>query len=205
MSDLCTHLHSCRHPFVGMSAFLSRQTLPNSGSTLAGPDGYFHQRTGVKQSYGQAGWSIASPPSPTHSPATAESGMIVFSSPTHILHMNGQARSLMALFGEWHGSWALPTHESMPSILMEFCREVMEELQGRIDAHDWAQFEMRRVCHMVTPPLLLRGFGVPDSASQHPRVVLTLQRLVPSAHPAAVEDISATFSEPTTFSSCANS
>ncbi len=115
--------------------------------------------------------------------------MIVFSSPTHIL-MNGQARSLMALFGESRGSRILPTHESMPSILTEFCREVMEELQGRIGARDWAQFEMRRVCHMVTPPLLLRGFGVPDSASQHPRIVLTLQSLIPSEHPLAVADAS---------------
>jgi hypothetical protein len=127
--------------------------------------------------------------------------MIVFSSPTHILQMNGQARSLMALFGESRNAWTLPVHESMPSILTEFCRDVLEQFRGRIDAHDWAQFEMRRVCHMVTPPLLIRGFGVPDSARQNPRVVLTLQRLGPAEHHSSVEDTLDTIPQRTTFSS----
>jgi hypothetical protein len=159
----------------------------------------------VKQTGRQTNGSITSPAFQTRSSASAESGMIVFSSPTSILHMNGQARSLMALFSESRDSWALPNHESMPSILTEFCRDVLEQLRGRIDAHDWAQFEMRRVCHMVTPPLLLRGFGVPDSASQHPRVVLTLQSLIPSEHPSAIDDALDTVLQPTAFSSHANS
>ena len=106
-----------------------------------------------------------------------DSGMIVFSSSARILHMNGPARALMALFGRSHELWPQMTPESMPSILTEFCYDVLAQLQRRIEAQDWAQFEMRRICHMVTPSLLLIGFGVPNSINHELRVILTLNPL----------------------------
>jgi hypothetical protein len=112
--------------------------------------------------------------------------MIVFSSSARILHMNGPARALMALFGKSHELWPQMAPESMPSILTEFCYDVLAQLQRRIDAQDWAQFEMRRICHMVTPSLLLTGFGVPNSTNREIRVILTLNPL-PSA-PCATAD-----------------
>lgn len=136
----------------------------------------------MKKSDRRANGAIISPTSPSRSSVTAESGLIVFSSPTHILQINSHAQSLMALFGESRNAWTLPAYEAMPSILTEFCRDVLEQFRDGNGAHDWAHFEMRRVCHMVNPPLLIRGFGVPDSASQRTRVVLTLHRLGPSDH-----------------------
>ena len=109
--------------------------------------------------------------------SSAGSGMIVFSSSARILHMNGPARALMALFGKSHELWPLMAPESMPSILTEFCYDVLAQLQCRIEAQDWAQFEMRRICHMVTPSLLLTGFGVPNSTNREIRVILTLNPL----------------------------
>ncbi len=111
--------------------------------------------------------------------SSPDSGMIVFSSSARILHMNGPARALMALFGKSHELCPQMTPESMPSILTEFCYDVLAQLQRRIEAQDWAQFEMRRICHMVTPPLLLTGFGVPNSTNREIRVILTLT-LLPS-------------------------
>lgn len=160
-----------------------------SGSTFARPDGHFHQRIGVKQSDKQASGPITAPTYPTHPSSTTESGMIVFSSPTQILHMNGPARSLITLFGESGRAWSPPTHESLPSIFTEFCRDVLEQLRGRMDPHDWAQFEMRRVCYMVTPPILIRGFGIPDSASKHPRIILTLHSLGHAEHHSALDTV----------------
>lgn len=142
----------------------------------------------MKQFTRRANKSITSPACSPHSPPDSESGMIVFSSPTQILHMNGQARSLIALFGESRTAWTPPTHEAIPSIFIEFCCDVLERFRDRIDAHDWAQFEMRRVCHLVTPPLLIRGFGVPDPASQHPRVILTLHSLAHFTHHPPAEE-----------------
>lgn len=107
--------------------------------------------------------------------ACYEAGVIVLSSSGRMLHMNRQARTLMALFSEAHELWPHLAPESIPSILTEFCREVFAQLHGRIEGKDWAQLEVRRVCHMVKPPLLLRGFGVPHSSHQEPRMILTLQ------------------------------
>jgi len=99
--------------------------------------------------------------------------------------MNGPARALMALFGKSHELWPQMAPESMPSILTEFCYDVLAQLQRRIEAQDWAQFEMRRICHMVTPSLLLTGFGVPSSTNREIRVILTLNSLPSSPCTAA--------------------
>jgi hypothetical protein len=106
--------------------------------------------------------------------SSPESGIIVFSSSARVLHMNGPASALMALFGKSHEHWPQMAPESMPSILTEFCCEVLAQLRRRIEAQDWAQFEMRRICHMVTPSLLITGFGVPNSSNREMRIILTL-------------------------------
>ena len=109
--------------------------------------------------------------------------MIVFSSSARILHMNGPARALMALFGDSHELWPQMAPESMPSFLTEFCRDVLAQLHRRVETEDWAQFEMRRICHMVAPSLLLRGFGVPHSTGHELRIILTLDPLRSLPHP----------------------
>ena len=116
--------------------------------------------------------------------SSPDSGMILFSSSARILHMNGPARALMALFGESHELWPQMAPESMPSFLTEFCRDVLAQLQRQIETEDWAQFEMRRICHMATPSLLLRGFGVPNSTNHELRIILTLDPLLSFPHAA---------------------
>ncbi|HLA60653.1 MAG TPA: hypothetical protein VK626_00275, partial [Nitrospiraceae bacterium] len=76
--------------------------------------------------------------------SSPDSGMIVFSSSGRILHINGPARALMALFGASHEFWLQMAPESMPFILTEFCDDVLAQLKRRIEAQDWTQFEMRR-------------------------------------------------------------
>ena len=117
---------------------------------------------------------------------SSDSGMIVLSSSARILHMNGPARALMALFGTSHEHWPQMAPESTPSIITEFCLDVLAQLRRRVEAQDWTQFEMRRTCHMVTPSLLLTGFGVPSASNSEIRVILTLNPL-PST-PCATED-----------------
>ena len=117
--------------------------------------------------------------------SSPDSGMIVFSSSARILHMNEPARALMALFGASHERWPQMAPESMPSSLTEFCCDVLAQLRHRIEAQDWTLFEMRRICHMVTPSLLLRGFGVPTSTDREVRVILTLTPLPATPFPAA--------------------
>ena len=116
---------------------------------------------------------------------SSDSGIIVLSSSARILHMNGPARALMSLFGTSHEQWPQMAQESMPSIITEFCLDVLAQLRLRIEAQDWTQFEIRRICHMVTPSLLLTGFGVPSASDSEIRVVLTLTPLSSTSHTAA--------------------
>ena len=112
---------------------------------------------------------------------SSDAGLVVLSSSIRMLHINSRARSLMALFGEAHELWPHLSPESMPAILIEFCGDVFTELQRQVGSHRWAEFEMRRICHMVTPSLLLRGFGMPSKDGREPRMVLTLQPCLSSS------------------------
>ena len=104
-----------------------------------------------------------------------DTGLMVLSSSLRILHINGRARTLMALFGEAHELWPHLSPESMPVIFTEFCGNLLAELRRQAGGQEWAEFEMRQVCHMVTPALLLRGFGMPATDGREPRMILTLQ------------------------------
>ena len=109
---------------------------------------------------------------------SCDAGLVVLSSTIRILHINNRARALMALFGEAHELWPDLSPESMPAILTEFCGDVFDvftELRRQAGSHKWAEFEIRRICHMVTPSLLLRGFGMPSENGCEPRMILTLQ------------------------------
>jgi hypothetical protein len=108
--------------------------------------------------------------------------MIILSASMRVLHMNGNARALMSRFGEKHELWPNLAPESMPSILLEFCRDILSELQRRTEAGDWTQCDVRRVCHMVTPPLLLKGFAMPTANHREPRMILTLQSCTSLPH-----------------------
>lgn len=111
--------------------------------------------------------------------------MIVFSSSARILYMNKPARILMASFGSSHDLWAQMAPESLPFILTELCYDVLAQLQRRIETQDWAQFEIRRICHIVRPSLLLTGFGVRSSTNSEIRIILTLTPLPSTPHEAA--------------------
>jgi len=104
-----------------------------------------------------------------------DAGMMVLSSSMHILHMNGPARALMAHFGAAYERWPHLSPESMPAILTEFCDNVLSELRRHADSQEWTALDIRRVCHMVTPALLLRGFGMPETNGRDPRMILILE------------------------------
>jgi hypothetical protein len=81
----------------------------------------------------------------------------------------------MAHFGAAYERWPHLSPESMPAILTEFCGNVLLELRRHADSQEWTALDIRRVCHMVTPALLLRGFGMPETNGRDPRMILILQ------------------------------
>lgn len=138
------------------------------------------------------------PASPLCVAAFSDAGVMVLSSSMRILHINGQAQELMGLFGEAHGFLPHLSPESMPAILTEFCGKILAELDRGGDHRNWTEFETCRVCHMVTPALLLRGFGIPAEDGREHRMILTLQPCHPSTglpERQEVPDSSNTFSD----------
>jgi hypothetical protein len=111
----------------------------------------------------------------------SEPGVIVLSTLPRILHINSHARMLLKMFGESREFWTNLGPESMPSILTEFCRDLLLELKRRRNHGESAQFELRRICYMVSPPLLFRGFAVSAAAGREPQMVLTLQAWAPAS------------------------
>jgi hypothetical protein len=161
---------SLPHPKTGLSLALRRcrsligavtmpETLPQSS----------------RSAFGETSHPVLLGPAHPHPFGSHDAGVILLSAPTRILHMNGRARVLMASFGDAHGLWPNLAPESMPAILVEFCQEIMGELARRAQGGEWEQLEIHRVCYMTTPPLLLRGFGIPVSADRVPRMILLLQ------------------------------
>ncbi len=165
-------------------------------ATLAQSGEHFPERTGMPRSSPQnqanSPQNDVSEPEETARRGTGampqallsspDSGMIVFSSSARILHMNGPARALMALFGTSHELWPQMAPESMPSILTEFCYDVLAQLQRRIEAQDWTQFEMRRICHMVTPSLRTRSHQWRNFVRVSPSAVVAAFALTPRRH-----------------------
>lgn len=108
-----------------------------------------------------------------------DAGLLVLSSSHQIILMNAQARKLMALFGQAYELRPCISPESMPRIITEFCEKVFTELRSRPNHHNWSEVDLRQICHMVRPALLLRGFGMPPAQGQELRMVLVLQPCSP--------------------------
>jgi len=181
-NHICASSRSRRHVVVDIRVIFAIFALVIPVQLLQRPENHFSGRMRVPLS-SQPCHTDLHQHTVSGTESSPDSGMIVFTSSARILHMNEPARALMALFGTFHERWPEMTPDSMPSSVTEFCYDVLVQLRRRMEAHDWAQFEMRRVCHMVTPSLLLTGFGVPNSTDHELRIVLTLTPLSSNLQP----------------------
>lgn len=66
---------------------------------------------------------------------------------------------------------------------MKVCETLLSELHRDGELRQWTSLEIHQVCHMVTPALLLRGFGTPKSDGRDPSMVLILQPYHPGPTP----------------------
>ena len=80
---------------------------------------------------------------------------------THVKHGNGRSKREMGF---------------LPMSVYQICTEIFATLRDRTHAKDWERFEIKRVICAPHQPILIRGFGVPDSGKrEHSRVVLLLE------------------------------
>ncbi len=105
-------------------------------------------------------------------------GILVLASPTRPLHMNQQARELLAPFsGERSGTGRpKPLNGRLPEPLRQVCLEISRCLERRTPVTDWERFEVKCLLAHPDHPILVRGFGIPDATGHdHSRIILLLE------------------------------
>lgn len=110
------------------------------------------------------------------------SGIIVLSMARQVLHANRTAVGLAGLLSDDSllESDATPVLHLPPS-LRDFSQRVLIQLEKRIAAEEWAQFEIKQIIRAAGGEFLLRGFGLPDKVRrQQSRILLTLQPITRS-------------------------
>jgi len=88
------------------------------------------------------------------------SGILVFTTSLQVLHRNPQALELSQRISQAETGTA--SSDRLPKAVTDLCHEVRSGLQIRIDAEDWAQFQVRRLIGDGYKPVVLQGIGVPD-------------------------------------------
>lgn len=125
---------------------------------------------------------------PSHEVAPAQSeqhpGIIVLSMTGRVLHANRAAVGFLRLESRdsrgGAGEELLAAH--LPPSLLEVTKRVSIQLEKRIAADEWTQFELKHVMRAAGREFLLRGFGLPDkSRRQQSRILLTLQPIIGSS------------------------
>ena len=109
-------------------------------------------------------------------------GILVLAPPIRLLQMNQRAWHLIRQID--HSDWGNGNGNSktakglLPPVLLQICVETFKHLQGRTVTKDWEQFEVRQIIGGPNHPMLVRGFGVPDSrGSQHSRIIVILEEV----------------------------
>jgi PAS domain-containing protein len=103
--------------------------------------------------------------------------IIVISMTGRILHANPAACGFIHLTAEKSRvSFEDNDVFRVPPPLREFSERVSFQLEERIAADEWTQFEMKQTMRAAGRLFLLRGFGLPDILRrQQSRILLTLQ------------------------------
>jgi len=111
-------------------------------------------------------------------------GILVLAPPIRLLQMNQRAWHLIRQidhsdWGNGNGNGDSKTAKGLlPAVLLQICVETFKHLQSRTATKDWEQFEVRQIIGAPDHPMLVRGFGVPDSrSSQHSRIIVILEEV----------------------------
>lgn len=109
-------------------------------------------------------------------------GVLVLAPPLRLLHMTQRAAAIIRQLE------TLPDQQApagiangpIPSPLRQICAEIFGLLQNRAVAKDWEQLEVKHLIDSLNPPILIRGFGVPDPFGwAHARIVIILEPVAP--------------------------
>jgi DNA-binding CsgD family transcriptional regulator len=103
-------------------------------------------------------------------------GIMVFSTTFQLLHVDPRAQELCRrIVQSQHGT---PARGVVPPIVMDFCLEVRQAIQARSAANDYEQFQLRKLTGTVQRPILLRGYGLPESSGiDRSRIMIMMEEV----------------------------
>ncbi len=103
-------------------------------------------------------------------------GIMVFTTTFQLVHTDPRAQELCRrIVQAQHGT---PAKGVVPPVVMEFCSDVRQAIQARTAAHDWEQFQLRKLAGTVQRPILLRGFGLPDASGiDRSRILIMMEEV----------------------------
>lgn len=104
------------------------------------------------------------------------SGILVFTTSLQVLHRNPQALELSRRISQ--DETGTTSSDMLPKAVTDLCHEVRRGLQIRIDAEDWAQFQVRRLTGDGYRPVALQGIGVPARGGlEQSRILIVMKRI----------------------------
>jgi DNA-binding CsgD family transcriptional regulator len=100
-------------------------------------------------------------------------GILILSRDHRLLHMNRRGWELVRQIND--SQTVMETVKAgglLPTAVAEICAEIQTLLKAHWGAKDWEQLEVRRLVGDPKHPVLLRGFGLPESDS---RVLIVME------------------------------
>lgn len=109
-------------------------------------------------------------------------GILVLAPPVRLQQMNQRAWHLITQINHSDGGNGNGNSKTakglLPAVLLQICVETFKHLHSRTATKDWEQFEVKKIIGAPHHPILVRGFGAPDSrGSQHSRIVIILEEI----------------------------
>lgn len=118
-------------------------------------------------------------------------GIMVFSTTLQLLHVDPRAQELCRRIT--HTQHGTPARGVVPPVVMEFCLDIRKAIQARTAGNDWQQFQLRKLSGTVQRPILLRGYGLPDSSGIDMSRILIMMEEVGRGEAVASSHVKARF------------
>ena len=118
-------------------------------------------------------------------------GVMVFSLTLQLIRTDPRAQELCRRMTQTQ--YGAAARGVVPPVIMDFCLEIRKTIQARTAADDWQQFQLRKLSGTVQRPVLLRGYGLPDSSGIDMSRILLLMEEVGRGEAVASPHVKARF------------
>ncbi|TLY27630.1 MAG: hypothetical protein E6K63_10435 [Nitrospirae bacterium] len=103
---------------------------------------------------------------------------MVFNTSLQVLHRNPEAVELSRRIQR--AETEAVSGDVLPRVVTDLCHKIRRDLQVRIDAGNWGQFQVRRLIGAPQELVVLNGIGLPDRGGwQRSRILIVMKEVGP--------------------------